>query len=442
LSTKGLEGVPRFPKKIDDMTRIAIIDGIRTPFCKMGTALKELPAQELGRMATRELIERSNIDPQIIDEVIFGNVCQPMDAANISRVIALLSGVPITTPAFTVHRNCASGLESLVTGALKIQGGEVECLITGGTESMSNIPFLVNKGMQDILTQLQRAKTLRDKIRAIAKFRFKYLSPTVGLVLGLTDPVCGLNMGQTAEVLAKEFGITRQEQDAFSLISHQRAVAARDILAQEIVPVLPGPKFEQAVEHDVGPRENQTIEALTKLKPYFDRRSGTVTPGNSSQITDGAAVLLVMSEKRAKELHLQPMGYLRAAAVAGVQPQRMGIGPAHAIPKALKKAGMTLKQIQAIEINEAFAAQVLACTRSLSSEKFAKEFGYEGHTGDIDPAILNVNGGAVALGHPVGATGARLVLTMLKHMIRQNLNTGLISMCVGGGQGAAAILER
>ena len=221
-----------------------------------------------------------------------------------------------------------------------------------------------------------------------------------------------------------------------------RDVVFYEIFKEEIVPVIPAPKYKNVVSADNGPRENQTMEALAKLKPIFDRYSGTVTAGNSSQVTDGAAALLVVSEARARELQLEPLGYLRAFAVAGVEPQRMGIGPAHAIPKVLKKAGMALKDIQAFEINEAFAVQVLACLKALESERFAKEFGYEGYTGGIDPKILNVNGGAIALGHPVGATGSRLILTMLKHLKRQNLNTGLVSLCIGGGQGAAVILER
>ena len=424
------------------MERIAIVNGIRTPLCKMGTTFNDVSAQELGSIVTRELIERMALDPKIIDEVIFGNVGQPADAANIARVIALLAGIPKTVPAFTVHRNCASGIESVVTAALKISGGEANCILAGGTESMSNIPFYLTKKMQEIISQLSREKTFPGKLKVLSQVRLKYLSPQIGLQLGLTDPVCGLNMGQTAEVLAKEFGITRQEQDEFALISHQRAIKAREILREEIVPVIPGPKYKAAVVDDNGPRENQTMEALAKLKPYFDRYSGTVTAGNSSQITDGAAALLVMKESRAKELNLMPLGFIRAYAFAGVEPDRMGIGPAHAIPKALKKAGLKLKDMQAVEINEAFAAQVLACLRALESDKFAKDSGYEGYTGSIDRNILNVNGGAIALGHPVGMTGTRLILSMLKHLKRNNLNTGLISLCVGGGQGAAVILER
>ncbi len=424
------------------MQRIAIIEGFRTPFCKMGAAFKDVPAQDLARAVTRELLERTEIDPKNIDEVIFGNVCQPVDAANIARVIALLSGIPKTVPAFTVHRNCASGVESVVSASLKILAGDASCILAGGTESMSNVPFFFTKQLQDIISHLGRAKSVIEKLQVISRLRLAHLQPQIGLQLGLTDPVCGLNMGQTAEVLAKEFGITRREQDEFALISHERAIKAREILREEIVPFIPGPQYKTVVVDDVGPRENQMMEALAKLKPYFDRRSGTVTAGNSSQITDGAVALLLMSEARARELGYVPLGYLKAYAFAGVEPHRMGIGPAHAIPQVLKKAGMTMSDIDAFEINEAFAAQVLACLRSLSSNAFAKEFGYEGHAGDIPFSKLNVHGGAIALGHPVGATGSRLILTMLKHLKRNNLNAGLISLCVGGGQGAAAILER
>lgn len=428
------------------MERVAIVEGVRTPFCKMGTVFNSMSAQELGRIATRELLERAGIDVNIIDEVIFGNVGQPADAANIARVIALLSGVPETTPAYTVHRNCASGIEAAVQAAMKLQIGEGECYLVGGTESMSNISIHLTKSLQDRLTAVSRAKTLGARVSMLARFYPKYFniqkSLQIGLKLGLTDPVCGLNMGQTAEVLAKEFGISRDQQDEFSLMSHQRAMAAKEIFKEEITPVILPPKYKDVIEEDNGPRENQTMEALAKLKPFFDRRSGTVTAGNSSQITDGAVALLIMTEKKAKKLGLKPLGFMSAYAFAGVEPDRMGIGPAHAIPKVLMKAKKSLSDVQAVEINEAFAVQVLACLKALSSDQFAKEFGYEGYTGTIDRSILNVNGGSVALGHPVGATGARLILTMLKNMRRNDLNCGLVSLCVGGGQGAAVLLER
>ncbi len=424
------------------MERIAIVAGLRTPFCKMGSVLKDMSAQELAAVTVRELFERSGVDPKNVDEVIFGNVGQPADAANIARVIALLGGVPFTTPALTVNRNCASGIESVTTAALKISSGQARFILAGGTESMSNYPFLFTKQLQEILTELSHAKDFGGKLKAIIKLRPQYYAPRIGLQLGLTDPSCGLNMGQTAEVLAKEFGITRREQDEFALMSHSRALASREILTEEIFALIPSPKYKAAVEFDNGVREHQTLEALAKLKPIFDKHSGTVTAGNSSQVTDGAVALFVMSETRARELNLKPMGYLKAFACAGVEPSRMGIGPAHAIPQVLKKAKMTLKDIQAIEINEAFAVQVLACLTALESQKFALDFGYNGLLGPVDRNILNVNGGAIALGHPVGATGSRLILTMLKHLNRQDLSTGLVSLCVGGGQGVAVILER
>jgi acetyl-CoA acyltransferase len=428
------------------MKRVAIIDGIRTPFCKMGTSFNDLGAQDLGRMVTQELLERLNFDKEQIDEVIFGCVGQPAEAANIARVISLLAGIPITVPAFTVHRNCASGMEAAIQAMMKINLGDANCILAGGAESMSNIPFYLKKPLQDSLSMVQRAKTPIARLQAFLPFFGQYLNPmkalNIGLKLGLTDPVCGLNMGDTAEVLVKEFGISREEQDQFALQSHLRAMAAREILREEIMPVIPGPKYKNAVIDDNGPREGQNIGALTKLRPFFDRQAGSVTAGNSSQITDGAVALLMMSEEKAKNLGLEPLGYLTAYATAGVEPHRMGIGPAHAIPKVLKKAKKTIKDIDVFEINEAFAGQVLACLRALETDAFAQKYGYEGYTGKIDQSILNVNGGAVALGHPVGSTGARMILTTLKHMKRNNLKNGLAALCIGGGQGMAVMLER
>ncbi len=424
------------------MERIAIVDGIRTPFTKMGTVFNDVSALQLGTYASRELLERTGIDVKLIDEVIFGCVGQPADTANIARVIGLMAGVGKETPAYTVHRNCASGIESAVSAALKIQAGEADCILAGGTESMSNIPFFFSKEAQEIFTELSRAKTMLARLQVMSKFRPKHFSPRIGLQLGLSDPACGLNMGQTAEVLVKEFGLTRRQQDEFALISHQRALASKELLREEIMPVIPGPKFKTAIVDDNGPREGQTYEALAKLKPFFERGTGTVTAGNSSQVTDGACALLIMRESKAKALGYEPLGYLRSFAFAGVEPNRMGIGPAHAIPKVLKKAGLKLENMDVVEINEAFAAQVLACLAALESPKFASTFGYEGYTGAIDRAKLNMNGGAIALGHPVGTSGARLILTVLKSLKRRNQKFGLASLCVGGGQGAAVILER
>ncbi len=415
------------------MSRIAIVDGIRTPFVKAWTDFEDIPAQELGRIAVRELLERTGIDPFKIDEVIFGSVANPVEAANVARVISLLAGIPKDKRAYTISRNCASGIEAVTSAAEKINVGVDEIVIAGGAESMSNIPLLYRKEAVKIFLKIAKAKTPWEKLRWFLSFRPRHLlNPQIGLQLGLTDPVCGLNMGQTAEVLVKEYGISRKEQDEFALISHQRAQDARQKLREEIVPVLIPPKYEKLIEHDNGVREKISMEDLAKLKPYFDRYSGTVTIGNSCQVTDGACCLLVMKEEKAKELGFKPLGFIRAYAYVGVEPSRMGIGPAFAIPEALGKAGLKLSDVELCEINEAFAGQVIACEKQLEANGIGK----------LNRDILNVNGGAIALGHPVGVTGSRLILTLLKEMNRRNLHLGLASLCVGGGQGAAIILER
>jgi len=268
------------------------------------------------------------------------------------------------------------------------------------------------------------------------------LAPRIALAEGLTDLVCGLNMGQTAEVLAREFRIPREQQDAYALQSHQRAVAARERLREEIVPVFTAPKYE-AVRDDVGPREGQTIEALAKLRPYFDRRNGTVTVGNACQVTDGAVALLIGDEATAQAWPSAPLGRIRSFAFAGLAPSRMGLGPVFAAAKALERAGLALADVDLFEINEAFAAQVLACLAAAKSDAFARdELGRDRALGEFPIDRLNVNGGAIALGHPVGASGARLLLTLLHEMRRRGVRRGLASLCVGGGQGAAFVLER
>ncbi len=412
------------------MTRLAIIDGVRTPFCKAGTDLKALPAQDLGRIVVSEVLERTSFKPGKVSQVIFGCVAQPAEAANIARVIALNAGIPHEVPAYTVHRNCASGFEAITSAYEKMVAGQGDVFVVGGTESMSNIPLLYSTAAAEKFAALAKAKSLPDKVRAALGFRPSDFRPRIGIMLGLTDPTCGLNMGQTAEVLYRDFGISREDQDRFALDSHLKAAKARAKLHEEITTVyLPRGKFTQ---DDNGVRENQTMEALAKLKPVFAKHNGTVTAGNSSQLTDGAVALLVMSEDKARELKLDPLGYLRSYAYAGCEPQRMGLGPAYAIPEALEAARVRWDEIQLIEINEAFAVQVLAVETFLRKQS--------GLT--INRDLLNVNGGAIALGHPVGASGARLVLTLLKEMKRRNLKTGLASACVGGGQGAALVVER
>jgi acetyl-CoA C-acetyltransferase/acetyl-CoA acyltransferase len=421
--------------------RLVIVDGVRTPFCKMGTDLAALGADELGRIAVSALLTRTGLDPALIDEVIFGCVAQPADAANVARVIALRAGIPQSVPAVTVHRNCASGFEALTQAREKMSTGPGQIFVVGGTESMSNIPLMFNATAAKKFVRLARAKSFGQKLQAFAAFRPADFQPRIGLMLGLTDPVCNLNMGETAEVLAREFGISRAEQDAFALLSHHRAAAARDKFAEEICPVFQAGK--NVVTQDNGIRENQTLEALARLKPQFDRRNGTVTAGNASQITDGAVALLVMTESRAKELGFAPLGALTGYAYAGCDPVRMGLGPDHAIALAEKRTGLKLGDADIIEINEAFAAQVLAVIKCAASKEFAHDQLHRtAPLGEIPLEKLNVNGGSIALGHPVGATGARLVLTALRELKRRNAQRTLVSLCIGGGQGAALWLER
>ncbi len=425
------------------MGRIAIVEGIRTPFVKAWTLFEDIPSQRLGAICVRELLEIAHLSPDEVDEIIFGAVAQPVEASNVARVISLYAGIPKDKRAYTVSRNCASGFESVTSAYEKIRCGLDEIVIAGGTESMSNIPLVFGKEITKILMGLNKARTVFEKVKLLSRIRPGYLKPVSVLALGLTDPVCGLNMGQTAEVIAKEFGITRKEQDEFSLVSHKRAVASRQKLRDEIVPVMVPPEFDKLIEDDNGPREDQTLEQLSKLKPYFDRRTGTVTVGNSCQVTDGACAVLIMEEEKAMALGYSPLGYIRAYSYVGLEPSKMGLGPAYAIPVVLKKAGLKLKDIALVEINEAFAVQVLACLRLLASARFTEEnFFTTEPIGEISMDRLNVNGGAIALGHPVGTTGSRLILTLLKEMRRRDAGLGLASLCVGGGQGGAVILER
>ena len=418
-----------------------ILGGVRTPFAKAGGPFRHTPSYELGRIAAAEVIARAELDPGRIDEVVFGHCAMPAEAANSSRIVALRAGVPERVPAFTVHRNCASGMEAVASALYRIAAGDAKLVLAGGMENMSQIPLQFTAEYAAWLEGLMRAKDPVAKLSAIARFRFAMLTPRIALAEGLTDLVCGLNMGQTAEILAREFRITREMQDVFALQSHQRALAAKERLREEIVPVFAPPSYE-SVRDDVGPREGQTLEALAKLKPYFDRRNGTVTVGNACQVTDGAAALLLGDDATAQAWPAPPLGRIRAFAFAGLSPSRMGLGPVFAAAKALERAGLRLSDIDLFEINEAFAAQVLGCLTAIKSEAFCRdELGLDHALGEIPLDRLNVNGGAIALGHPVGTSGARLLLTLLHEMRRRGARRGLASLCVGGGQGAAFVLE-
>ena len=394
-------------------TDVVIVGGVRTPQGVFGGALKQFTAQQLGEMAMRELLKRTNLKPAMVEEVILGCVAQGSDAPNLARVVALRAGIPIQVPAFTVQRNCASGLQAIVSAAQNIACGDRDVQIAGGSECMSAAPY--------ISRDLRWGKRLRhsEMIDSIWE--------------GLTDPVCGQIMGQTAENLVQEFSISRQEQDRFALLSHQRAFRAtrESRFKDELVPLLipkramgrdlPPEPFTQ----DEGMNPALSEPMLGQYPPIF-KEGGSVTSGNSCFNADGAAMVLVMSRAKARALGYTPLAAIRAYAFAGLEPERMGLGPALAVPVALKKAGLTLNDIQLIELNEAFAATFIACEQSL---KFNRE-------------IANVNGGAIALGHPVGATGTRIVVTLLHEMKRRNLSLGLATACIGGGQGAAIIFER
>ncbi len=440
---------------------VVIVDGVRTPFVKADNKLKDIHPAELGRVALKELLARTELDVNLIDEVIIGNTGSPSDAVNISRVVALNAGIPQRTSAMTVHRNCASALESITTGYDRIKAGTLDCVVAGGVESMSQMPLIMSRAFTKIFGQLASARTGGSRLAALGNLLKADLQqvielattgpmqstphkPRIAIMEGLTDPFVGKNMGETAEILAKEFSLSREEQDRFALRSHQRAVAAikEGRMREEITPVFIPPKYRDVISEDIGPRENQTMEQLAKLKPFFDRQTGTVTVGNSCPITDGAAMLLLMSREKAEADGYKPIARIRSYAFAGLEPERMGLGPVYATPIALKRAGLQLKNMGLIELNEAFAAQVLACMKALGSDQFAQnKLGLEKAVGEVDPEKVNVNGGAIALGHPVGATGSRLVLTLIKEMRRRNVQYGLATLCIGGGQGGSLIAE-
>lgn len=440
---------------------VVIVEGLRTPFAKAGTQLKDVHPAELGKVALKELIAKTNLDVNVIDEVIIGNTGNPPDSVNISRVVALNAGVPQKTSAYTVHRNCASALESISNAYEKIKSGTMDVIVAGGTENMSQMPVLLPKKIQDIFNKLFVAKgpsqalpLLMELFKADMKQikalftsnqRDEYF-PVISVMQGLTDPFVGINMGQTAEILAKEFHLSREEQDRFALESHQKAVKAtkEGRMKEEITPLYLPPDYKKIVTEDIGPRDGQSMEALGKLKPFFDKKTGTITAGNACPITDGAAMVLVMSREKAQSLGYKPLARIASYGFAGLEPERMGLGPVYSTPVALKRAGITMKDIGLVELNEAFAAQVLACVKAFDSDEFGKnKLGLSQKVGSIDPSRLNVNGGAIAFGHPVGATGTRLILTLMKEMHRRSdVQFGLATLCIGGGQGGAMILEK
>ena len=421
---------------------VVIVAGIRTPMGKSSGAFDALNAVDLGALALRELLSRSAVRGNDIDQVIIGNVIQPAEATNIARVISLTAGLSHTVPAHTVHRNCASGMQAITDAAEKIQLGRSDVVIAGGVESMTHAPLLFHDRFRAAMARLPRARNLQQKIpvlRDVAKAPWK---PRISLLEGLTDSTIGMGMGQTAEVLAREFSISRQEQDEFALQSHQRAAAAWDDgwFEDEVMHVFAAPSFTD-VHHDEGIRASQSMQALSKLKPAFDRPLGTVTAGNSSQITDGAAMLILTRREKAQAQGWPVMGCLHDWAYSGCDPKRMGLGPVLASHALLQSAGLSMSDMARVEINEAFAVQVLACLKAMDSTAFAEQQGWSAILGAPSMDRLNVHGGAIALGHPVGMTGARLILTLLRQLRKESDGgLGLATLCVGGGQGGAVLL--
>lgn len=410
--------------------RIAIIDGLRSPIAKANGKLADVNADILGSIIAKELVIRNNLNYEDFDEVIMGNVANPANSTNIARVMAIRAGFPNTTPAYTVHRNCASGMQSISSAIEKIHSNQGSLYLVGGVESMSNLPLLYSDELRKLITKFSYSKSTIEKLKILSTFRPSFLKPTVGLLAGLNDPISGKIMGLTAENLANEFKISRDAQDEYALKSHQKAQKAIEagIFKDEIHPIM---TKNASILDDDGVRFNQTLQSLNKLNPIFDRLSGTVTAGNSSQVSDGACCLIVCSESKARELNLEPLGFIKDYAYAGLDANRMGLGPIYATEKLFEKTGYSLKDIDLIEMNEAFAAQIIA-----NLEAFKKS-----NLGEINEEILNVNGGAIALGHPVGMSGARIVLTALKELKRRNDKLALATLCIGGGQGASFLLE-
>ncbi len=421
---------------------VYLVDGLRTPFLKAGGAPGPFRAADLAVAAGRALLLRQPFEASALDAVVLGCVSSGPDEANIGRVAALRMGCSEKTPAMTVQRNCASGLQAVETGALEILCGRAQLVLAGGTEAMSHHPVMLGEKMVAWLAQWNRARTTGERLRRLSKLRPAHLAPIVALLRGLTDPVTGLSMGQTAEELAERFGIRREAMDRFALRSHRRLLRARDegFLREESVPLYDG-RGRLHLE-DTGLRPDTSLEALATLHPVFDRPVGKVTAGNSAQITDGACLLLLASEEAVEKHDLPVLGRILDSQWAGLSPRLMGLGPVHAMAPILERRQLDSDDIDAWEINEAFAAQVLACLAAWRDETFCRdELGLEGPFSPIDEERLNVDGGAIALGHPVGASGARILLHLLRVLRRTGGRLGMASLCIGGGQGGAMLVE-
>ena len=422
--------------------RVAIVAGLRTPFAKSGTVFRDVSAVALARHAARELLYRSELDGREVDEVIFGQVVPSVLTPNVAREVSLLPQLLPNIPAYTLNRACASSGQTISNAADQIALGHADTIIAGGVESLSDIPILHSRRFSQILVDTGKARTLGARLGTLARTRPRDLRPVTPAI---AEPSTGESMGQSAEKMAKENGITREAQDRLALQSHQRAAAAAadGRLAAEIAPWFGGREMQEIIGSDNGIRTDASLDALAKLKPVFDRRYGSVTAGNSSPLTDGASAVLLMSEEKALALGYAPLAYVRSYAVSAVDPAwQLLMGPAYAVPKALERAGIGWGDLGLVEIHEAFAAQVLSNVQAWGSREWADRLGLPGPVGEVDWERTNVMGGSIAIGHPFGATGARLVTTLSGEMRRREVQFGLISICAQGGMGFAMVLER
>jgi len=421
---------------------VYIIDGNRTPFIKSSGKPNSLLASDLAVAACQPLLLRQPFPAVDIDEVVVGCVAPSVDEANIGRIIARRLGLPYTTPGYTVQRNCASGLQAIDSAAKDIMIGRSKLVLAGGTEAMSRIPLIFDNKMAAFLADLAKAKTPLTKLKTIAKFRPSFLKPIIGILRGLSDTTVGMNMGQTAEKLASQFDISRLAMDEFAVRSHKRAYSATEskIIQPEMTPLYD--RNGQVISFDNGIRADSCMEKLAKLRPVFEGPFGLVTAGNSSQITDGAAFVLLASEDAVSTLKLKPKAKIVATTWSGLDPTIMGLGPAHAIVELLQSTRLSVDDIDFWEINEAFAGQVLACTKAIACPKFCSEyFGLKKAYNPIPDDRLNVEGGAIAVGHPVGASGSRIVLHLMNKLQQSGAKRAIASLCIGGGQGGAILIE-
>ena len=422
--------------------RVAIVAGVRTPFAKAGTAFKTISAIDLGKLCVAELLQRTNLDGKEVQALVFGTVVPSVVEPNIAREVSLLPLLPKGVQAYTVSRACASANQAITDAADQIALGHLDVAIAGGSESLSNIPILHSQRFAETLLLASKAKSLPARLRTLARLRPKDFIP---ITPAIAEPTTGETMGQSAEKMAKLNAITREEQDHFALRSHRLASAgtADGRLTAEIMPVYVPPKFESVLTSDNGIREDTSYEQLAALKPVFDRKYGSVTAGNSSPLTDGGACVLLMNEEKAKALGYPPLGIIRSYAYAALDPgEQLLQAPVLAAPVALKRAGLSLKDIDLVEMHEAFAAQVLSNLKGFESKSWAERAGFSQPVGEVDRAKLNVMGGSIAIGHPFGATGARITTTLLHELRRRDGQFGLMTVCAAGGMGFAMVVER